>query len=116
MESQEVHTPGSGSTETTQIDLRDSSRSPIPQSLIVTSSPRRSRKKQNNLASASHDIVTKRKGKLRCIVELPIDILLEIFGWLEPLDLHHISYATKDLRVICRNRQVWKLVCPTIHT
>jgi hypothetical protein len=115
MESQEVQTPGSESTETTQIDLRDSSRSPIPQLSIVTS--RRSRKKQNNLASASHaDTVTKRKGKLRCIVELPIDILLEIFGWLEPLDLHHISYATKDLRVICRNRQVWKLVCPPIHT
>lgn len=108
MESQEVLIPHSESTETNQIDT---SKSPVPNLSTVTSSTRRSRKKQQSHV-ASDNIVAKKKGKLRCIVELPIDVLLEIFGWLEPLDLYRISYATKDLRFICQNRQIWKQVWP----
>ncbi|CAA7267091.1 unnamed protein product [Cyclocybe aegerita] len=44
-----------------------------------------------------------RRGKLKLMTEMPLDILLEIFSELEPLDLLHISRATKDLRAIVTN-------------
>ncbi len=55
-----------------------------------------------------------RRGKLKAMTELPFDILLEIFGYLEPLDLLNISRATKELRAFITGENttvLWKQVC-----
>jgi len=54
-----------------------------------------------------------RRGKLRIMTEIPVDILLEIFSHVEPLDLLHLSWATKDLHALItasRNAFLWKRV------
>lgn len=54
-----------------------------------------------------------RRGKLKVMTELPFDILLEIFGYLEPLDLLNISRATKELRAFITGENttvLWKQV------
>ena len=58
--------------------------------------------------------VKSRKGKLRNMTEMPIDILFEIFGKLEPIDLLHLSRANKDLRAILiasAANFLWEMVC-----
>ncbi|RXW22810.1 hypothetical protein EST38_g3050 [Candolleomyces aberdarensis] len=47
-----------------------------------------------------------KRGKLRLVVEMPFDILLEIFVHLEPGDLLALSRANKDLRVLLLNRSI----------
>ncbi|KAI5834893.1 hypothetical protein K523DRAFT_368757 [Schizophyllum commune Tattone D] len=50
-------------------------------------------------------------GKLKLLVEMPLDILYEIFGHLDPQSLLHVSYTSKALRaiLITRNsRSVWR--------
>ncbi|KAI5900815.1 uncharacterized protein SCHCODRAFT_02608854 [Schizophyllum commune H4-8] len=55
---------------------------------------------------------TRRRGKsLADLPSMPLDILYEIFGYLHPLDLLHVSRATKALRAILLSRSatsVWK--------
>ncbi|KAL1727661.1 hypothetical protein EV714DRAFT_286300 [Schizophyllum commune] len=55
---------------------------------------------------------TRRRGKsLAGLPNMPFDILYEIFGYLHPLDLLHLSRATKALRAILLSRSatsVWK--------
>jgi len=54
-----------------------------------------------------------RKGKLRIMTEIPVDTLLEIFSHVEPLDLLHLSWATKDLHALItasRNSFLWTRV------
>ena len=54
-----------------------------------------------------------RKEKLRFMTAMPIDILFEIFCQLEPVDLLHLSRATKDLRNILIASDanfVWEMV------
>ena len=41
-----------------------------------------------------------RRGALKTMTEMPVDILVEIFSQLQPIDLLHVSRATKDLRAI----------------
>ena len=41
-----------------------------------------------------------RRGALKTMTEMPVDILVEIFSQLQPMDLLHVSRATKDLRAI----------------
>ncbi|KDR73627.1 hypothetical protein GALMADRAFT_228070 [Galerina marginata CBS 339.88] len=41
-----------------------------------------------------------RRGALKTMTEMPVDILLEIFRQVEPVDLLHLSWATKDLRAM----------------
>jgi hypothetical protein len=41
-----------------------------------------------------------RRGKLRNTTKMPLDVLYEVFGQLEPVDLLHLSQATKNLRAI----------------
>ncbi|KAF8181619.1 hypothetical protein BJ912DRAFT_608613 [Pholiota molesta] len=51
------------------------------------------------------------RGSLEKLVEMPLDVLFEIFGKLDPLDLLHISHATKALRAILMSRSsvsVWR--------
>lgn len=55
-----------------------------------------------------------RRGKLRRLMtEIPVDTLLEIFSHVEPLDLLHLSWATKDLHALItasRNAFLWTRV------
>jgi hypothetical protein len=60
-----------------------------------------------------HKIGDSKPGTLDIMNEMPDDILLEIFSQVEPVDLFHISRATKTLRdLITRNNSmfVWKRV------
>ena len=41
-----------------------------------------------------------KKGKLKDMTKMPIDILFEVFSQLEPVDLLHLSRATKELRAM----------------
>lgn len=53
------------------------------------------------------------RGKLRLMTEIPVDTLLEIFSHVEPLDLLHLSWATKDLHALItasRNAFLWTRV------
>jgi len=62
---------------------------------------------------ATYARVKGRKGKLRNMTEMPMDVLFEIFGRLEPVDLLHLSRATKSLRsiLIAPNANfLWKMV------
>ncbi|KAG6896557.1 hypothetical protein C0992_007504, partial [Termitomyces sp. T32_za158] len=51
------------------------------------------------------------QGKLKLVVEMPLDILFEIFSFLRPADLLCLSRANKVLRGILLNRKtnyIWK--------
>ncbi|KAG2055235.1 hypothetical protein BDR06DRAFT_954429 [Suillus hirtellus] len=53
----------------------------------------------------------RRKKSLSLIVTVPIDILLEIFGLLEPVDLSHLFHAHKAFRKVLSSNHavsVWK--------
>lgn len=55
-----------------------------------------------------------RRGQLKVMTELPIDILMEIFGHLEPYDLLCLSRASKGLHAIIvgeNTSSLWKKVC-----
>jgi hypothetical protein len=58
-----------------------------------------------------------RKGKLKNMTELPIDIWFEVFAQLEPLDLLHLSRATKDLRnmLVAPSANYWYTFTPLIY-
>jgi len=61
--------------------------------------------------AANYARVKSRKGKLRNLTEILLDILFEVFGQLEPVDLLHLSRATKDLRIILiTSIFLWKMV------
>ncbi|KAF8881929.1 hypothetical protein CPB84DRAFT_1791318 [Gymnopilus junonius] len=52
-----------------------------------------------------------KRGILKRMVEMPLDLLFEIFGRLEPVDLLHLARTTKDLRALLMNRSassIWK--------
>ncbi|TFK42326.1 hypothetical protein BDQ12DRAFT_676019 [Crucibulum laeve] len=53
-----------------------------------------------------------RRGKLRLVTEMPLDILLETFRHLQPQDLLNLSIASKSLRAILLSRftsaGIWK--------
>jgi hypothetical protein len=47
------------------------------------------------------------------IHEMPLDIVLEIFGHLDPIDLLHVSRASKGLRALTQgtgSQLIWKKV------
>ncbi|RDB27016.1 hypothetical protein Hypma_005172 [Hypsizygus marmoreus] len=52
-------------------------------------------------------------GNLQGFLDLPLDLILEVFGHLHPLDVYHLSQTAKALRniVLARNaRSLWKTV------
>jgi len=54
-----------------------------------------------------------KRGHLKMITEMPMDILFEIFCQLEPIDLLHLSRASKSLRGILVAENIiyiWKMV------
>ncbi|KAJ3893127.1 hypothetical protein GG344DRAFT_18943, partial [Lentinula edodes] len=51
------------------------------------------------------------RGKLEGMLKLPLDLELEIYSYLEPLDLLRLSRTSKDLRVFLMSRSnaiVWR--------
>ncbi|KAJ3739935.1 hypothetical protein DFH05DRAFT_1529814 [Lentinula detonsa] len=51
------------------------------------------------------------RGRLENILKIPLDVMLEIYGYLEPLDILRLSRTSKDLRaflMIRSNAIVWR--------
>ncbi|KAJ6502227.1 hypothetical protein C8R45DRAFT_612876 [Mycena sanguinolenta] len=62
-------------------------------------------------STSSHTKPQRRRGKLRFITQVPLDVLFEIFGQLLPIDLLNLSCASKALRDILLRKStafVWK--------
>jgi len=60
-----------------------------------------------------------KRGYLLFVTEMPLDILLEVFSNLEPIDLLHLSRASQSLRKILTSTNtayIWKLVCHVLYT
>jgi hypothetical protein len=55
-----------------------------------------------------------KRGRLKLMTEIPMDILLEIFSHLQPVDVLHLSRVSKRLRDLLTSsniRYIWTLVC-----
>ncbi|KDQ60885.1 hypothetical protein JAAARDRAFT_77035 [Jaapia argillacea MUCL 33604] len=66
---------------------------------------------KSKLKSETVNSSRSRKGKLRHLPEMPLDILFEVFGHLRPIDLLNLSRTTKALRNILMRRSaitLWK--------
>ncbi|KIM48752.1 hypothetical protein M413DRAFT_437932 [Hebeloma cylindrosporum] len=106
--------------------IRQSSRLSAKRNLVptvpITVPPARQNKRQKTVTQASAPAkpsvprvddfrkVKGRRGKLRLMTEIPVDTLLEVFSHVEPLDLLHLSWATKDLHALInasRNSFLW---------
>ncbi|KAF7311449.1 F-box domain-containing protein [Mycena kentingensis (nom. inval.)] len=80
-----------------------------PTILRVTTMPPRRRAR---VAAKPADAVNIR-GKLKLLVEMPLDVLFEIFSQLEPPDLLHLARTTKTLRAHIMHRSargIWASV------
>lgn len=65
------------------------------------------------VAGAHSSRVKGRRGHLKLMTEIPLDTLHEIFRKLEPVDLLHLSRASKSLRTIVMEksaRYIWEEV------
>jgi len=78
------------------------------------------RKKQKIADSGDAQVRTNSKkvkgkrGRLKLMTEIPMDILLEIFSHLQPVDVLHLSRVSKRLRDLLTSsniRYIWTLVC-----
>ncbi|KAF5352806.1 hypothetical protein D9756_006081 [Leucocoprinus leucothites] len=59
---------------------------------------------------ASKARIIRKKGRLACFLNLPLDLWSETFGYLEPYDLLKLSRTTKDFREMLMSRsarQLW---------
>lgn len=68
---------------------------------------------QGQIARPDPRNVRGRRGHLKQMVEMPLDALHEIFHELEPVDLLHLSWASKNLNAILMeksSRYIWKEV------
>ena len=75
--------------------------------------------KQDDRDIVKQSRVKGKRGHLRFVTEMPVDILLEIFSNLEPIDLLHLSRASRSLRNLLTSNNtayIWKLVCPVLYT
>lgn len=76
--------------------------------------PRKKRQKQVAVKPAVEKATTYRKprrGKLRDLPEMPLDILFEVFAHLLPLDILHLARTSKALRNILMRRSavcIWR--------
>ncbi|KDR80012.1 hypothetical protein GALMADRAFT_242213 [Galerina marginata CBS 339.88] len=78
--------------------------------LQLSKKPRKRRKAADSKLPQAKKVRGKR-GILKQLIEMPLDLLFEIFGRLEPLDLLHLTRTTKDLRALLMNRSstsIWK--------
>ncbi|KAF9559585.1 hypothetical protein CPC08DRAFT_708759 [Agrocybe pediades] len=74
-------------------------------------------KRKNPANKAANPSPTKKlrgmRGRLKDILEMPMDILVEIFGHLDPLALIHLTWTTKGFRILllsknADSRAIWK--------
>lgn len=59
-----------------------------------------------------------KRGQLKLMTEMPMDVLYEIFASLEPIDLLHMSWASKTLNAIIMSKSarfLWERVRPWPH-
>ncbi|KDR81924.1 hypothetical protein GALMADRAFT_221811 [Galerina marginata CBS 339.88] len=79
--------------------------------------PKKARGKKRKADGETSDCYPKAKrargtrGMLKQLVEMPLDVLFEIFGGLDPIDLLHLARTTQDLRALLMSRSsisVWK--------
>lgn len=59
-----------------------------------------------------------RRGRLKLMTEMPMDVLYEIFNSLEPIDLLHLSWANKSLHSIIMGKSarfLWENVCSSTY-
>ncbi|KAJ7596354.1 hypothetical protein C8J56DRAFT_917247 [Mycena floridula] len=78
---------------------------------MVDETKTRKKRKTDDVASSAHSKRARAKGKLRDLVGMPLDVLLEIFSHLLPYDLLRMSRLNKDLRRVLISRSsitVWK--------
>ncbi|KAG6916760.1 hypothetical protein DXG01_005505 [Tephrocybe rancida] len=104
-----------------------------PSKLSRTTLPRASKKRKPDASSAipgeEADILEtvhvikkaakkRTKGKLSGLIDLPIDVLFEIFGHLKPFDLLKVARVTKEFRRLLMHktsRSVWQAALKSIH-
>ncbi|PBK95472.1 hypothetical protein ARMGADRAFT_1011307 [Armillaria gallica] len=77
--------------------------------------PPRKRVQFEFLTNASNDKIKVGKrsprGGLTQLVDMPLDIWFEVFGWLDPVDLLHLARSTKSIRKVlmsCSSASAWK--------
>ncbi|KAJ7126990.1 hypothetical protein C8R44DRAFT_780134 [Mycena epipterygia] len=81
---------------------------------FVPKKKRRKAGKSTQVATAEDQKLKKvrgRRGLLSSLKEFPLDVLFEIFGHLNPLDLLHLARTTKEIRGILMARSaafIWK--------
>ncbi|EPQ54810.1 hypothetical protein GLOTRDRAFT_139298 [Gloeophyllum trabeum ATCC 11539] len=71
---------------------------------------KRARKKAADDGQKAGKGKRKSTGKLRVLLEMPLDVLYEIFGSLHPLDLLRLSWTSREFRRVLMNRSartVW---------
>ncbi|KAK0466091.1 uncharacterized protein EV420DRAFT_1326502 [Desarmillaria tabescens] len=95
---------------------------PTEKNSEIDSSSPPAHKKVKITSSNGHEVVyrqtstrrvvnLKRRAKLSMLPTLPLDILFEIFGHLNPLDLLYLTRTTKEFRRVLTHRSsttVWK--------
>ncbi|KAG6916761.1 hypothetical protein DXG01_005506 [Tephrocybe rancida] len=104
-----------------------------PSKLSRTTLPRASKKRKPDASSAipgeEADILEtvhvikkaakkRTKGKLSGLIDLPIDVLFEIFGHLKPFDLLKVARVTKEFRRLLMHktsRSVWQAALESIY-
>ncbi|KAI0783630.1 hypothetical protein C8Q75DRAFT_428862 [Abortiporus biennis] len=78
----------------------------------VTFTQRRPAKKRKTQANESLQVTrVRRKGALKVMLDMPLDILFEIFGNMHPQDLMNLSRTTKDFRALLIHKssaRFWK--------
>ncbi|KAJ7709577.1 hypothetical protein B0H17DRAFT_229933 [Mycena rosella] len=97
-----------------KVEVKDAPLVPPVQPVVTVKRAANKRPKKALTVEPEFDPVPKpqrRRGKLRFITEMPLDILFEIFGQLYPLDLLSISRSSKALRDITLRKSaafLWK--------
>lgn len=99
-------------------DYTEDTTSAIERSKSIPKAQRRPKgapkpRKTTQITKLDNTHVKGRRGRLRFMTEMPLDVLHEIFRELEPLDLVHLSWASKSLRAIVMGkpaRYIWKEV------
>ncbi|KAF4614913.1 hypothetical protein D9613_003340 [Agrocybe pediades] len=93
-------------------DEQENQHQPTP-----SSSKQRGKKRKSASSQTKNQPPIKRprgtRGLLNKILEMPLDVLVEIFGRLDPLDLLHLTWTTKDFRALLLTKNsnshaIWK--------
>lgn len=102
----------------TTLPVADLSLSPLERETRALAKPPRKKQKTADSGNTqanrtNHKKVKGKKGRLKLMTEIPVDILLEIFSHLQPVDVLHLSRVSKRLRDLLTSsniRYIWTLV------